>query len=243
MKVCKGGASSRNNSKFSCTIYGIQCILVSQFLVLQLSLSCSSNLNSCNSSSKSSNTLSSLLSIEISLCILCLSSDLCNTCFNSLFLLSISNNGRHFLCNNNTFSSSKHVKGNTVKSNSYFFCNVGGSSSDCDILKIFLTSHSETRCLDSYNIKNSSHFVHNKCRKCFTGNILSHNKNWLLGLYKLFQKWYDFIYIINLCISNQYSWVDKFCNLSFIILDKVWGYESSINSQTFGEFNFIKKSL
>ena len=239
----EAGSSTGDNTELPRTVNRVQSILVSKLLVLELSLGSSTNLNAGNTTTKSSDTFSGLLSVEISVSSLGLPTDLGNTSLNGLLLRAVSDNGRQLLGNNNALGSSQHISSDGVESDTNFLGNVRGASSNGDVLQIRLPAITETRCLDGNNVQNTAHLVHNERRKGLAGNILSNNENRLLSLDKLLEKRNDLVHIVNLGISNKDAGRLHLGDLTLLILHKVGGNVAAVDGEALGEFNLVNKGL
>mmetsp|Transcript_29200 Transcript_29200/g.83820 ORF Transcript_29200/g.83820 Transcript_29200/m.83820 type:complete len:390 (+) Transcript_29200:425-1594(+) len=241
--MSQAGTSSRNNAKLSRTLDRVQGVLVSELLVLQFSFGGGTNLNTCNTSSKSSNTFSTLITVKVSISTLSFATKLRDSSINFILLLSIGNDSCHLLRNNNTISSTQHIKCDRVKRDSKFLGHERSSSGDCDILRVLSSSVTESRCLDSDHIKDSTHLVNDKSGQSFASDILGNDQKGIFGLDQLFKQGNNIVDIVDLSIRYKNFRVDKLGYLTFLVLNKVRGDVSTIHSQTLSKFNFIEKSL
>mmetsp|Transcript_4537 Transcript_4537/g.12804 ORF Transcript_4537/g.12804 Transcript_4537/m.12804 type:complete len:411 (-) Transcript_4537:728-1960(-) len=239
----EASSSTGDDAELPSTVNRVQSILVSKLLVLELGLGGSTDLNTGNTTTKSSDTLSGLLSVEIGLGSLGLPTDLSDTSLNGLLLSAVSDNGRQLLGNNNALGSSQHISSDGIKSNTNFLSNVRGAGGNGNVLQIRLPAITETRGLDGNNVQNTTHLVDNERRKSLAGNILSDNENRLLGLDKLLEKRNNLVHIVDLGIGNKDAGRLHLGDLTLLILHKVGGDVAAIDGKTLGEFNLVNKGL
>ena len=197
------------------------------------------NLDDGNTASQLGNTLLQLLLVVIGRAVFDLLADLLNASFDVRLCSCTADDGGVFLGHVDTLGCAQVIKGGVLERQADFFRDDCATGKDRDVLQHFLATVTKAGCLNSVDLHDATHVVHNQSCKRFAFDVLSDDLQRLASLGYSFQHRQQLADVGNLLVDKQDVRVFQLGRHVVLVVDEVRRQEATVELHTFNHVQLV----
>ena len=207
--VEEGGAATNDNTFLRGSSSGAESVLDAVLELADLDLGSTADLDNGNATSESSHALLELLTVVLACRVFHGSSDSVNTLLDILSGAGATHEDSVILGDDDLLGSAEHGDVSAVEALTNILREEGSTSGDSNILHGVTSIITEAWGLDTGDLESTAELVDHECGESLRLNILSNDKEWLLGLHAGLEEGEDLLDGADLLVNEEHGSVSE----------------------------------